>query len=144
MSWTCPKCGFTIPGEPLAPVRCKCVNTQKPLTYGRALRRWAQAGYPVRTDDEVKAILDTHCRNCQAFFDGSTCQHVNCGCSIKGLEEEKRNLLVKMISSLGFTRITKRTQGLVNKLRMATESCPERKWGTDGSPSGENKKQQNK
>ena len=68
-----------------------------------AIARWTAAGCPTRTDDQVAAILETHCQPCE-FYTGEICRHKRCGCKI--------NL--------------SRWQ---NKLRWATESCPIGKWG---------------
>lgn len=69
--------------------------------YIEAVKRWYAAGSPVRSDDEVSAVL----RLCQAceMFSGNGCEL--CGC-----------------------KINQRRLALLNKARMATESCPVGKW----------------
>lgn len=72
--------------------------------YKEALKRWHAAGRPVRTDEEVKEILETKCKTCDWYDDGR-CR--GCGC-----------------------RVTSGSIPVLNKIKMATESCPhpERKW----------------
>jgi len=74
--------------------------------YTKALLRWARAGFPVRSDDEVRRIYETICKPCpkHRVVDG-VAQCAECGCrlSAKGL-------------------------AVSNKIKMATETCPAGKW----------------
>ena len=69
--------------------------------YARALRAWRAAGYPVRSDAEVAAIVAI-CQACEKFEAGH-CQI--CGCAVN-----------------------ERRWAVANKARMATETCPLGKW----------------
>lgn len=82
------------------------------VRYGRALARWIAAGSPLRSDERVNQILDEHCYGCE-LFTGQTCGHKRCGCQIRSAEQD---------SQFGVAA------PLVNKLRMATEACPDGKW----------------
>ncbi len=70
--------------------------------YAGAVWRWAKAGYPKRTTEEIELIYETHCKPCGDNINGR-CKH--CGCSV---------------SKSKFT--------LLNKIKMGTESCPLKKW----------------
>lgn len=68
--------------------------------------RWISAGRPTRPPESVKKIFETICMPCEYFqaqgqSDG-TCGL--CGCRLK------------------------QTGGMLNKIAMATESCPAGKW----------------
>ncbi len=75
---------------------------QKAVRYGKAVKRWIAAGRPERSDEEVNEIYETLCQPCQ-HFNGKSCKI--CGCRIK-----------------------RSGQALANKVRMATEHCPIKKW----------------
>jgi len=68
-----------------------------------ANEKWKAAGRPERTDEEVAAIYDTHCRPCEHLTKLGTC--AQCGCILK------KNLPL-------FTA----------KIKMATEHCPLDNW----------------
>jgi hypothetical protein len=70
--------------------------------YAKALLRWSLAGWPTRTDAEVKRIHREHCEPCDEFVDGR-CRKCRCPVVSKGMV-------------------------LVNKIKMATEHCPLKKW----------------
>lgn len=70
------------------------------VTYPAAIRKWVASGCPVRTEEEVQEIFETHCSKCDRFDKGNQAC-LACGCSI----------------SLGGNPLT-------NKLKMATEECP--------------------
>ena len=71
--------------------------------YALAVSRWLGAGRPVRTDSEVAGLLMICQQNrCGKYRDG---QCLACGCRV---------------NSSGWA--------VVNKLRMATESCPKGMW----------------
>lgn len=72
---------------------------EKGKHYGIALKRWAKAGCPARTDEEVVAILET-CQACDKWNPEKTRCRI-CGCRV----------------SLGRWSVR-------NKARMATEHCP--------------------
>ena len=70
--------------------------------YGQALARWTMAGFPVRSAEAVATIYREHCESCDQNRGGRCAQ---CGCHVA-------------------------TSGLpvANKIAMATERCPEKKW----------------
>jgi len=72
--------------------------------YKEALIRWNKAGRPKRSDDEVRELLDGHCKVC-SWFDAEKNRCKGCGCAISE-------------SSIA----------IFNKLRMGTEHCPQEKW----------------
>lgn len=73
--------------------------------YKEALLKWQRAGRPVRTDEEVAAILPI-CQACD-WYDPERKRCKGCGC-----------------------RVTEGGIPVTNKLKMATEHCPhpEKKW----------------
>lgn len=76
---------------------------QRAKRLGQAAARWIKAGRPTRSEEEVAAILEQHCRPCQHYVsrgraDNGACSL--CGCRV--------NLGKKL-----------------NKLRWATEGCPD-------------------
>jgi hypothetical protein len=72
--------------------------------YTRALSRWIKAGRPVRSEEEIKQIFETHCAPCEAYDKrSSACRH--CGC-----------------------RVNFSTTAPLNKIAMRTEECPLGKW----------------
>lgn len=72
--------------------------------YKEALMRWNKAGRPTRSDEEVKHIHDTHCANC-AWYDKEKHRCKGCGC-----------------------KVTVGSVAVFNKIKMATESCPQGLW----------------
>ena len=74
------------------------------IRYSRAVRRWIAAGRPERSEEEVRRIHETYCEPCEQF-DETRQACVICGC-----------------------RVRRRGVTLLNKIRMATESCPLGKW----------------
>lgn len=118
-----------ILGEPLGPPACKKITnlphikfkpslniprkTQMNKTtlrnnidsYEEELKRWEEAGKPVRSKEQMEKIFNTFCKHC-SYYTGEKC-HI-CGCMI--------NL----------------TTGL-NKLRWATTRCPDNppRWTED-------------
>jgi len=77
------------------------ISLKDVMHYATALARWTAAGFPKRSQEEVVRIETTICRPCEHYLDGR-CK--KCGC-----------------------RVTQ-GQAMVNKIRMATENCPEGKW----------------
>ena len=73
-------------------------------SWAKAILKWEQAGKPVRTDEQVAAILEV-CKGCK-HFTGTKCKV--CGC-----------------------RVNVGPHAIINKARMATERCPRGKWGQD-------------
>lgn len=90
--------------------------------YQAAVRRWHEAGCPIRTDEEMAEIFEQHCAKCPYYANG-TCRHEQCGCNV-GPPDEK-SPLVSIASVLG---VGKPAEALTNKLRMATEKCPTGKF----------------
>lgn len=74
------------------------------MNYGRAMTRWAKAGYPTRTQDEIDALLKI-CHACDQFNHAEQAC-AKCGCNIN-----------------------RQQSGWKNKLSAATEACPLKKWG---------------
>ncbi len=70
-------------------------------SYAGALLRWHKAGYPTRTQGEVDRIHEEHCKPCENNIKGR-CKL--CGCNVN------------------------RGMALLNKIKMATEKCPVKKW----------------
>lgn len=105
----CVRCGYQARR---ADTRRKCTGSTIPATvrqkvtrYAMAVARWVAAGSPVRTDDDVATLLAI-CHACPTSrYDAARGACNRCGCKVN-------------VSS----------QGLVNKLRMATESCPDGHW----------------
>ena len=75
---------------------------KKIKNYTKATKRWIKKGSTKRTDEEVNHIYDDICKPCQHFVKKS-CKL--CGC-----------------------KVSKSKSGLTNKIRMATENCPIKKW----------------
>lgn len=69
-----------------------------------AATRWMVAGRPRRSFGEITRIYDELCQPCPQFMAKSQSCGV-CGC-----------------------RVSKNRAALLNKIRMATESCPRGKW----------------
>jgi hypothetical protein len=88
--------GKQVPDYPALPLQI--------WLYKEALMRWNSAGRPVRTDDEVKEILEKHCIKCD-WYDPDKKRCRGCGCKV---------------SSSSFA--------VINKIKMATEHCPKEKW----------------
>ncbi len=76
--------------------------TEKIKNYTKATKQWIKKGSPKRTNEEVNHIYDDICKPCK-YFKGKSCKL--CGC-----------------------RVSKSKSGLTNKIRMATENCPIKKW----------------
>lgn len=69
-------------------------------TYKEALIRWAKAGRPTRTQEEVEHIHKTCCEPCE-WYDKEQQRCKGCGC-----------------------KVTVGAIAVFNKLKMATEKCP--------------------
>jgi len=77
---------------------------RKAIAYVSAVKRWHDAGRPVRSDHEVNRIYRELCRFCPHIGPKSrTCQV--CGC-----------------------RVSRSKSAFRNKIRMATEHCPRGTW----------------
>ena len=72
--------------------------------YRDALVKWKKAGYPVRTNEEVKEIHEKKCKPC-SWYDSDKKRCKGCGC-----------------------RVTDGGVAVVNKIKMATEHCPREYW----------------
>ncbi len=70
------------------------------LSYAEAVARWIVAGRPTRSDEEVARIFEQRCQPCAP---NGRCPF--CGCRV---------------ARDGYT--------LLNKIKMATESCPQGRW----------------
>jgi ribosomal protein L37E len=80
---------------------------EKVVNFATAIRKWVAAGRPERTDEQVVAILEDHCKKCNMYnHERQVCN--SCGCPAN------RNL-----------------PAIRNKLKMATEQCPLGRFGTD-------------
>jgi hypothetical protein len=69
--------------------------------YAKALATWAKAGFPTRSDEETAAVYAI-CKECE--------NNVSDRCKLCGC------------------RVSPTGMALGNKARMATESCPLKKW----------------
>ena len=76
------------------------------ISYAAEVRRWERAGKPNRDDATVEQILSTHCQPCE-HYNAKKKKCMVCGC-----------------------QCNKSRNPLVNKIRMATTSCPldDPKW----------------
>lgn len=74
------------------------------ISWKEAIRKWREAGKPKRSDEEVKAILETHCKGC-SWYDADKRRCKGCGC-----------------------KVTDGGVAVFNKIRMATEHCPRDFW----------------
>ncbi len=113
-NFVCPGCGKNW-GRCVLPVRCPCGETTRELPpdeptlmqmathYRDAITRYHKTGRPQRSDSEVDLIVNKICGGCDDF-DGRRCRR--CGCRVN---------------------VSKRS--LLNKARMASESCPRGLWG---------------
>lgn len=72
--------------------------------YKEALGKWKRAGYPVRTDAEVKEIHEKKCKPCN-WYDADKKRCKGCGC-----------------------KVTIGSVAVFNKIKMATEHCPKGEW----------------
>jgi len=78
--------------------------------YSKAVKRWNKAGRPVRSKARVKEIFETLCK---------PCKHYNAKrkrCRLCGCRASSGNL------------------ALLNKIKMATERCPQKKWLAEAQP----------
>lgn len=100
---TCRKCGATIlSSRPACRMNCKKGGLLVAGLAG-AVVKWIAAGSPVRTQEQIDAAFDI-CKSCEFFKgegDSGTCQ--KCGCYVNRV-------------------------GVLNKIRMATEKCPDGLW----------------
>jgi hypothetical protein len=78
--------------------------TTQIINYKNALVRWQKEGRPTRSDEQVKKLFEKHCQTCN-WYDSTKGRCKGCGCVV----------------SLGGLAVT-------NKLRMATERCPQGKF----------------
>lgn len=84
----------------------------KAWSLAEATARWVAAGSPVRTAEAVVKLFDV-CRKCPEFRGNDANGNCGiCGCNLK------------------------KSGGLLNKIKMATEDCPLGKWLTASSPDG--------
>lgn len=72
--------------------------------YKDALSKWKKAGYPVRTDAQVKEIHENKCKPCN-WYDSEKKRCKGCGC-----------------------KVTIGSVAVFNKIKMATEHCPKGEW----------------
>lgn len=112
--WTCRWCGVrrksrnppvrVCPAAPqLAPAAARLgISAGDIIHYAAALARWIATGFPARDQAEVVRIERELCRPCDSYADGR-CRE--CGC-----------------------RVTASAVAVANKIKMATESCPLKKW----------------
>lgn len=78
---------------------------QEAWNYTQAVKMWRNAGYPARTSEEIARLLAI-CEACPHYKADGLRKHCGlCGCTCNSSE-----------------------WGLVNKLAMATETCPEKRW----------------
>lgn len=85
-------------------------------TFREALKRWDEAGRPVRSADEVELIFRQYCQSCEEY-QGSQCRV--CGCRVRSGQD---------VISQAVGAIDERWRAVANKLAMATEHCPLGRW----------------
>jgi len=73
--------------------------------WGKAVARWSRAGFPVRSGPIVAWIEGHCCRRCSYYRDGRCAR---CGCRVN------------------VSRVP-----LTNKIKMATETCPNGRWPSE-------------
>ena len=97
----CKMCGWTFP-RPGVRRNCRVLGPttvgETIARYAKAMARWIAAGRPTRTQEQIDAILTTHCGPCEHFTNGACGK---CGCKVNRNPEAWRN-----------------------KLAMGTEACP--------------------
>ena len=69
------------------------------INFASAMARWAMRGFKTRTQEEIDERLAI-CQGCE-FYQNETCTKCGCACN---------------------------ESGWINKIALATESCPEKKW----------------
>ena len=79
--------------------------TMQAWLYKEALLRWNKAGRPKRSDEEVKELLEGHCKAACSWFDPKQGRCKGCGCAV-----------------------SEGSIAIFNKLRMGSEHCPQEKW----------------
>ena len=91
----------------------RCTRNEPPKTpplaarivsYAEAVARWIAAGRPTRSEEEVKTIYETHCKPCP-WREWGTDICRGCGCYV-----------------------TDHGLAVSNKIKMATEHCPQEGW----------------
>lgn len=102
---TCPKGSYPRP-QTVDRVKVKMRRREpgkvKQLSnYKKAVAKWTAAGMPVREQSEIDRILAI-CQGCEHYTDEGRPRCKLCGCSINN-----------------------QPNGLTNKVRMATENCPD-------------------
>jgi len=70
--------------------------------YAQAVAKWTAAGFPVRDQAEVERIELELCQPCEKYVAGR-CK--SCGC-----------------------RVNQSSLAVANKIKMATEHCPQNHW----------------
>lgn len=134
--YRCTRCGFITPPIKNSKIHHHCSNPNGTVKdtvapgivsqakhYISAVMRWREAGYPVRTDDEVETIFREKCSCCHLYSEiKGICTHSECGCLVRSPNSSK---LANAARAIG---VTIPIEAMVNKLRMATEHCPENKW----------------
>lgn len=88
--------------------------------YSKAFKKWRDAGYPERTDEQVDEILLSHCSNCKYLVD-HICNHPTCGCHVVNRYGEDATFVGRLVKRMF-------SAALLNKIRMATEHCPIGRW----------------
>lgn len=90
---------------PYVPRTSQVSSLGKGWSYTKAVTRWTAAGFPVRSQEEIDRIF-TICEACPHYVNDKRPHCRLCGCSL-----------------------SKAPEGLKNKIAMATESCPDKRWG---------------
>ena len=116
----CRRCLYTTkPLRTTGPIRRVCTAPNEPpsavamaASYISTVTRWELAGRPQRSDELVARITEHCCQPCPHFSGGSCGM---CGCPVRTPAAEQADLLSRIVGP-----------GLRNKIRMATEDCPDR------------------
>lgn len=84
--------------------RCRVGVIRKALGWVSAASRWVAAGRPERSQEEIDRIYLEVCLPCPWFAPDPG------GCGVCGC------------------RLSRRRRALMNKIAMATENCPKKRW----------------
>jgi hypothetical protein len=101
--WRCIQCQRHVTSDDQLPTPCPAKGSRAGR-FAEAIIKWEKAGRPTRSDDLVRKIFDNHCCPCSEFDkDNGLCSICTCKVQQEGV-------------------------AVLNKIAMATEHCPRRKW----------------
>ena len=99
----CPTCGKETEEFMKKYPDGKMTNFKRITNYSKAIKEWVTAGRPTRTEKEVDRIHKI-CVGCD-WYDKESSSCKGCGC-----------------------KVSQNSFAVMNKIKMATESCPQDKW----------------